>query len=144
MIAVDRARPDELDAVERLVLEAGLPLDGFGEVPTEVFVVRSGSAIVGTAALETHDGHALLRSVAVSEAHRGSGVGSALVAAAEDHAAGEDLEGPYLLTETAEGFFAGRGYRAIARTGGPGPIMASVEWATACGESAVPMVRAPG
>lgn len=142
MIVVDRAGADELDAVARLIESAGLPLDGFGEVPTEVFVVRSAEGIVGTAALEAHAGHGLLRSVAVIAGRRGTGIGSALVAAAEGHAATAGLDGPYLLTETAADFFAGRGYSVIPRDGGPQPIMASVEWATACGESAVPMVRA--
>ena len=111
-------------------------------MPTEFFVAREDDAIVGVAALESHEGHGLLRSVAVAEAHRGAGIGSALVDAAERHAGAAGLDGPYLLTETAADFFAGRGYSVIPRDGGPAPIMASVEWATACGESAVPMVRA--
>ncbi len=144
MVAVDLARPDEMDTVARLIEAAGLPLDGFGSVPTEVFVARTADGIVGTAALEAHAGHALLRSVAVAAELRGTGVGSALVAAAEDHAATAGLEGPYLLTETAADFFSGRGYSIIPRDGGPQPIMASVEWASACSESAVPMVRTAG
>ena len=66
------------------------------------------------------------------------------VAAAEERASAAGLDGPYLLTETAADFFSGRGYSVIPRDEGPQPIMASVEWATACGESAVPMVRSGG
>jgi amino-acid N-acetyltransferase len=144
MFAVDRARPADMEHVAQLIESAGLPLDGFGEVPTAVFVVRTDDGLVGTAALETHGEYGLLRSVAVTDAHRGAGIGSALVAAAESDAAANGLGGPYLLTETAAAFFIGRGYSVIPRDGGPEPIMASIEWATACSESAVPMVRVVG
>ncbi len=140
MIAIESARPSDLPAVRDLIESVGLPLDGFGEVPTEVFVAREGESVVGTASLETHGGDGLLRSVAVDELWRGDGIGDALVRAAEVQAHRIGLAAVYLLTDTAGEFFAGRGYLVIDRDAGPVPIMASIEWSVACGETAIPMM----
>lgn len=140
MITIGRAHPSDLTTVRDLIRRAGLPLDGLGQAPADVFVARSGAEVVGTAALERHGGHGLLRSLAVSEQHRGTGVGSRLAEAAEERARDLGLDGVYLLTDTAPAFFTGRGYVVIERDAAPEPVMVSVEWAVACGESAVPMV----
>ena len=139
MITIDRA---DLAApgLRGLVHDAGLPLDGLGDVPTDVFAAHDRDLLVGVAALEHHGRHGLLRSVAVRAGRRGEGIGTALVAAVERHARAAGVDGLYLLTDTAAAFFAERGYEVIARSSGPAPVMASVEWATACGDTAVPMV----
>lgn len=139
MIRVDPGTASDLPDIRVLVADAGLPLDGLGVVPTDFFVAREDDAVVGTAALEHHSGHGLLRSVVVAESHRGSGIGTRLVAAAERAARDAGLAGIYLLTETAEDFFAARGYRVIARDAGPAAVMSSVEWSEACSVNAVPM-----
>jgi len=140
MIAIESARTSDLPSVRDLILAAGLPLDGFGAVPTETYVARDRGVVVGTASLETHGGDGLLRSVAVDEIRRGERIGAALAGAAEARAREAGLAGVYLLTETAPDFFAHRGYVVIDRDAGPGPIMASVEWSVGCGDTAVPML----
>jgi amino-acid N-acetyltransferase len=47
----------------------------------------------------------------------------------------------YLLTETAEDFFAALGYRAVGRGGLPGAIERSGQFTTMCRTSAVVMTR---
>lgn len=139
MISIDRI---DLGApgVRALVHEAGLPLDGLGDVPTDLFGAHEDDELVGVAALEHHGPHGLLRSVAVAKNRRGEGFGTLLVDAVEAHARASHVDGIYLLTDTAAAFFAERGYEVIARDAGPAPVMASIEWAVACGETAVPMV----
>jgi amino-acid N-acetyltransferase len=133
--------PAELAAIQALVRAAGLPEDGIGAVPTDWFVVRSDGGPIGAIGVEIHDGTGLLRSLVVDPAWRAQGIGSLLADAAEVHGDARGLASLYLLTDTAEGFFTRRGWRRIGRDAAPPAIMASVEWATACGESAVPMVR---
>jgi len=48
----------------------------------------------------------------------------------------------WLLTETAESFFAGLGWARAAREDAPPAIAGSVEFATACPATAVAMRRA--
>jgi N-acetylglutamate synthase-like GNAT family acetyltransferase len=142
-IVISAAHPSDLPAIRDLISEAGLPLDGFGGVAADVIVARDeASIVIGTASLEHHGRNGLIRSVAVDPAHRGGGVGSALAGAVEARALSNGFESVYLLTETAQRFFSGRGYQVVARDSAPGPIAESVEWSQACGVSAIAMMRA--
>jgi len=63
---------------------------------------------------------------------RGTGLGSALVAHAESHARSEGISTLYLLTTTAERFFAARGYVAAERAAAPATIRDTREFADIC------------
>ena len=140
MLVIERAPDLSVPGARHLIAEVGLPLDGLGNVPTDLFTARDGDELVGVAALEHHGRHGLLRSLAVVADRRGEGIGTLLVAAAGTHARDDGLDDIYLLTETAAAFFAGFGFEVIARDAGPAEVMASVEWSVACGDTAVPMV----
>ncbi len=96
---------------------------------------------MGTAALEVYGTAALLRSVAVSSARRGRGLGQALTAAALDLARQHGVAAVYLLTETASAFFGQLGFRPIARAEVAAAVLSSAEFTTACPQSALVMVR---
>jgi amino-acid N-acetyltransferase len=89
--------------------------------------------VVGSAALELHRSGALLRSVVVAADRRGQGrlAGEALALARERGA-----ERAYLLTETADCFFPRFGFRPIGRAEVPEDVRGSVEFVSACPESA--------
>ena len=74
------AQPSDLDAVEGLLAAAGLPVAGVEDQLEDGFVVleRDG-AMVGVAGLEVYGAYGLLRSVAVAESLRGTGLGDAVV-----------------------------------------------------------------
>jgi N-acetylglutamate synthase-like GNAT family acetyltransferase len=74
----------------------------------------------------------LLRSLVVRADARGTGLGSALVAHAESHARSEGISTLYLLTTTAERFFAARGYVAAERAAAPATIRDTREFADIC------------
>jgi amino-acid N-acetyltransferase len=141
MVVLDTGSDSDLPAIRRLLAESGLPLDGLMDVPTRVVVARDGVRVVGAGALEVHGRDGLIRSLVVEPWLRSSGIGSGIVAELERIADESGLMGTYLLTETAERFFARRGYRRIGRSEAPQAVMGSVEWAIACGGSAVPMAR---
>jgi amino-acid N-acetyltransferase len=134
----------DLADVEALVAAAGLPLAGL--VPC----VAGGTAVVcrdpdgrllGVASTERHGDAALLRSVAVVARARGNGIGRALVADALADARAAGAREAWLLTETAESFFAGLGWARAARKDAPPAIAGSMEFATACPATAVAMRR---
>lgn len=141
ILEIRPARPDELDAVERLVSGAGLPTDGLdGAWLTWVALERR--KVIGTASLERYEDALLLRSVAVEDTHRGSGVGTALIATA---LASADSVGPVaLLTEDAAGWFARFGFVPVERTELDVRLQASPELQYACPASAAALVRAIG
>ncbi|HSG79233.1 MAG TPA: arsenic resistance N-acetyltransferase ArsN2 [Acidimicrobiia bacterium] len=134
--------PADLPEILALLTAAGLPAARLGEHgPTDLFVVRVGGRLVGAAALEHHDGDGLLRSVVVAEELRGTGLGRRLTEAALAAAAAADLRSVRLLTETAPGFFAHLGFERFDRSDAPPAIAASEEFAVACPDSAVAMMR---
>jgi amino-acid N-acetyltransferase len=112
------------------------------EILEHFLVARLDKALVGCAGLEVLEEAGLLRSVAVDEAHRGTGLGKELVAAMEEHARDAGVRELYLLTTTAEGFFAGLGYQKIPREQAPPAIAGTTQFSELCPSSSCFMLKA--
>jgi amino-acid N-acetyltransferase len=139
MTTVERARPADGDAIERLLRENQLPLDGLRDHLATAVVARQDGNVVGSAALETYADGVLLRSVAVSPALHARGIGGELTAAAIQLA--RDLRAPaiYLLTTTAERYFPKFGFERIQRSDVPPSVLQSIEFTSVCRSSAAVM-----
>jgi len=96
------------------------------------------TALVG---LEMFGDVALLRSLAVAQGSRGSGAGSRLVSHAEDCAREEGIKALYVLTLTAESFFARRGYVRLPREAAPPAIRRSREFSSLCPAGSAFMIK---
>ena len=141
---IERAAPTDTAAVEELLAANSLPLDGAAEAFGTGVVAREGDQVIAAAAVEPYGDAGLLRSVVVVGARRGRGIGAGVVTASEGLARDLGIDDLYLLTETAEGWFAQRGYRRIARDEVPGSVRSSIEFTTSCSETAVAMKRRLG
>lgn len=141
---IEHATRDDLDAVAALLRASNLPDAGIEPHVETLFVARDGAAIVGTAAIECYADGALLRSVAVVSECRGMGLGALLTQRALDAARERRLERIYLLTETAEDYFARRGFHTVARAAVPASVRTSIEFTTLCPDTATAMVLEPG
>jgi amino-acid N-acetyltransferase len=139
-VIVDRVRPEDEPAIVRLITDSGLPTAGLLDHLESAVVARLDGRIVACAALEIYADGALLRSVAVEESLRGSGLGQQVVRAALDLARQRGTTSVFLLTTTAETFFPRFGFRRVARADVPPGVRASVEFRSACPASAVAMV----
>lgn len=95
----------------------------------------------GVVGIELYGKVGLLRSLAVSEAARGHGCGSELVKEAEKHAAANGVDALYLLTTTAEQFFAFLGYVKVERASLPEAIQRTSEFSALCPSSSIAMVK---
>jgi amino-acid N-acetyltransferase len=84
---------------------------------------------------------ALLRSVAVAQDRRGTGLGHQLTDAALDLARTQGIESLFLLTTTAENYFPKFGFERITRAEVPPGVQQSIEFRSACPASAVVMRR---
>ncbi len=138
-----RLRPttdDDLPAIERLLIAVGLPVDGVAAALSQFVVLDEGTGVVGAAGLEWHGDHALLRSVAVAPETRGRGFARAMVGRVLEPAAARGA-GVYLLTTTAERYFATLGFAAVDRSAVPAEIRASPEFASICPADATVMYR---
>ena len=141
---IDRATVADVPAVEALLAAAGLPRDGAAEAFADGVVARDGSSVVAAAAIERYGAAGLLRSVVVAEGNRGTGLGRAIVAAAEDSARSAGIRDLYLLTETAPGWFPGLGYEVVERAAAAAAVGASIEFTTVCKDVGVAMHKALG
>jgi len=108
---------------------------------TLLFGCVSGGMLAGIIGLELHGADALLRSLAVTGAERGSGLGAALVYHVEAQAADRGVRTVYLLTTTAETYFERLGYRLAARDQAPPAIRRSSQFSGLCPSSASFMMK---
>lgn len=133
------ARPTDWPAISKLLSAASLPLDGAqAHVADFVLAVRD-EQLIGVAALESYGDYGLLRSVAVIADERGHGLGAALTQQLLNRARGAGLRSVVLFTETAQDFFPRFGFVRIERADVPLPVQASIEFQSACPQSAVTM-----
>jgi amino-acid N-acetyltransferase len=138
-LIIEAAAPTDLAAVLDLLDRSALPTAGVAEHFSHAFVARVGGRVVGSAALEIYAEGALLRSVAVDADSRDTGVGQRLTAAALSDAERRNLPAVFLLTTTAERFFPRFGFAVITRADVPSSLLQSVEFRSACPDSAVVM-----
>jgi amino-acid N-acetyltransferase len=135
------SRPS-LSTTLALLQSAGLPTVDLTAEHCEHFFfsgpVNEPSGIVG---LEIYGEVALLRSLVVAPAKRGTGEGSVLLRHAEEHARTNGVRTLYLLTTTAERFFARHGYTHSPRDSAPDAIRATREFSGICPASSVFMKR---
>ncbi len=98
-------------------------------------------APTGIVGVEVYGDVALLRSLVGAPGRRGSGEGSALLEHAEQYARASGASTLYLLTTTAENFFAKHGYGRVSRDAAPAAIRATREFAGICPASSAFMRR---
>ena len=99
------------------------------------------SALAGVVGLEQKGDVGLLRSLAVAQVYRRQGLATQLVNKIEEYARSQQVGTLYLLTLTAEDFFAGRGYQKTDRESAPGALQETTEFKGLCPETAVCMKK---
>ena len=125
----------EIDGqAQQLLAACNLPTDDLQDAANNLrlFGCRADGHLLGLVGLEIHGADALLRSLAVADAARGQGLGDELLTYAERQAASHGVHAIYLLTTTAEAFFAQRGYRLSERATAPLAIAATRQFCGLC------------
>ena len=136
----ERPAMDDLDALRQLLSSSGLSNDGIEGRLEATLVCRDEQGIAATACLEIAGDYGILRSVAVRQDLRGSGLGMLASAAAMRMGRGEGIREFALFTETAQAFFERLGFDAVERDELPGPVRVSAQ-AAECTGSATAMTR---
>ena len=129
-------------AARGLLTSANLPTSDLTDEQLTTFFycgpATAPSALIG---LEIYGPDALLRSLVVDPSLRSAGLGSALVGHVEANSAKHDVGTLYLLTTTAEDFFARRGYHHIDRAVAPAAIRSTREFSGLCPASSAFMFK---
>lgn len=125
------ARPEDVPAIEVLLASSGLTAVAIA-ASRERFLVADRNGIAGVVGSEYVPGAVLLRSLAVAPAARKAGVAAALMdeALARAEAAGSAVA--YLFTNTAAGYFAGRGFAPVERGDVPQAFLDNPAVSTCC------------
>ena len=141
-ITIRLAVRSDWPAIRDLLASEGLPTDDLSpEALGQLQVAQGDTGLLGAVGMD-HYGHlALLRSLIVTPAGRRQGIGRQLTQAAEIAAARTGVEEIYLLTESAESFFASLGFRPSNRAQAPEIIQRTRQFSSLCPTTAVLMVK---
>lgn len=118
-----------------------LPVEDLPENLSGFFGVVEDGKIVGLIGMETYGKHGLLRSMVVDAAYRNRQIADMLVRRLENTALSHGISTMYLLTETAQSYFAKRGYTVTSREDVPEQIKGSSEFSHTCPSSAIVMKK---
>jgi amino-acid N-acetyltransferase len=132
------ARSEDLDAIAALLAKNELPVSDVTTNLLRDFAVAEDAhgSVVGSVGLERFGADALLRSLAVAEPERRAGLGSKLLAHAEETALASGISELWLLTTTASDFFRRTGYAFDDRPSAPAGIQTSMQLAQLCPSTA--------
>lgn len=137
------ARRGDLAAVRLLLAAAGLPAEDVGGFLATAVVGVHGGEVVACGVLEPLGRAALLRSIAVAPRWRGRGWGGRIAAELLALAAALGMPEAWLLTTTAERWFADRGFVRVPREAAPPALRRTTQFASVCPASAALMVKRP-
>jgi amino-acid N-acetyltransferase len=132
------AQEEDISAIKTLLAEAELPGDVEGH-RDDFLVARHEKKVVGCVGMEVRGPDALFRSLAVTPAYRGIGLGRRLYSALEEVAKQRGVKRAYLLTNTIGALAETWGFRRIDRSQVPPAVQVTSEFRGGCCASAVPM-----
>jgi amino-acid N-acetyltransferase len=139
---LETATPADLPAVRALLEELKLPAADVGAGDQHFVMARDGGSLVGCVGVEMYGESALLRSLAVTPARQGEGLGKALTDRAISEARARGARRAFLLTTTAEAYCRRLGFERIDREQVPAPVVASAQFRSLCPATAVCMWKA--
>lgn len=127
-VSIGPASGGDLDGIKRLLIGSLLPSRDVGSPRQRFIVATEGGRLVGCAGLQVAGQDGLVRSMAVHWTRRNAGLGSRLHRRLLFEAALAGVRTLYVVTTTAEDFFAGHGFRKIAAHEVPLELRASEEF----------------
>ena len=134
------AQSKDFSSALQLLKQNNLPTEDIAE-GSLLFISREEDNVVGTIGIEFYKDSALLRSLAVAEEKRSTGLGKELVQFLEDFARKNGAKQLVLLTTTAAAYFQKKGYAIITRDDVPEELKKSSEFTSACPASATVMTK---
>jgi len=135
---------EELDiqSIRELICSSGLPSSDVDGKAQKMFVAEFDQKIVAVGGIEIHGGIALVRSIAVAPEYRKSGIASNIYQLLEQYARSSEVEGLYLITESAMEYFQKFGFTELERETAPCLIKQTSQFSELCPSSATVMFKA--
>jgi N-acetylglutamate synthase-like GNAT family acetyltransferase len=111
---------------------AKLPVTDLGNAAATYFRIERLAKHLGYGGMEIYDKGALLRSVVVPEAERGTGAGRQVVECLLGVLSSKNVRRVYLLTAGAVPFFEHLGFQKLERSAAPASILATHQASSIC------------
>ena len=134
--------PDEMPTARALLASCELPTADLDDPTITLAGAFEDTSLLGVVGLQACGDLGLLRSLAVGPAHRDGGVARALCEHIFELAASRSMRTLWLLTTTAEAYFARLGFAPVPRDAVPASIASTREFSSLCPSSARVMCRA--
>ncbi len=131
----------KFDLAKEMLKKADLPYHDIEDGNLVLYSCVEKEQIIGIGGYEQYGESALIRSVAIDNNLRGRGIGTLLVKEIESQAIKNGIKTFYLLTTTADQFFAKINYLTMNREDVPKLIKNTSEFSSICPSSAVCMYK---
>ncbi len=142
MYSFRKATAADFPEIQKILDRVSLPADGVEAHLQNFLICQVAESIVACGGFEAYFPAALLRSLAVLPAYQGKGIGQKLINTLLEKFRIERFNQLFLLTFDAEKYFQRHfGFRVVSRSQAPPAIRNSVEFTTACPQSAICMVK---
>jgi amino-acid N-acetyltransferase len=138
-IEIRLATEGDRPVVTALLKSENLPVEDLPASLKTFFLAEHDSRVVGVIGLEEYGADGLLRSLVVNPLFRNENIAARLLAELELNAKALGIGYLYLLTETAPGYFAKKGFDKISRSDVPALLQTSSEFSHVCPQSATVM-----
>ena len=129
------------EAILSLLQSEKLPVEDLATNLPNFFIATDNGFVIGAVGLEIYGRDGLLRSLVVKPEYRKMKIAARLVNEIESMGRSFGLNNIYLLTETAQHYFSGKGFQAIDRKDAPVLLQQSPEFSHVCPSSAVLMKK---
>ena len=137
---VRRASAGDFHAIRKLLQSESLPVEDISPVLPHFFVVERDGKVLAVIGLEICGEEGLLRSLAVDVEYRNQSLATQLIRELISHARDTGVKTIYLITTTAEGYFARKGFTMISRSEVPSSISSTLEFTSLCPSTATVMM----
>lgn len=126
------AQAADFEPVAQFLVAAKLPVSDLPDGLPGFFLAFAGDQLAATAGVEIFGKIGLLRSVAVAPDLRSKGIGEQTFRAAIARARADGAAEIWLITNTAEAYFAKRGFQRMERAAAPPEIAATEQFNGLC------------
>jgi len=140
-LVFETAREEDLEWVISILNENDLCVD---DIPSEnilLKLVRSENDPIAIYGFELFGHEGILRSIAVAEEYKGTGIGTQIMRQVKIDVKELELRNLFLLTTTAKKFFEKFGFSIIERETAPVVLQQSYEFLNFCPDTAIVMSK---
>lgn len=136
---IRHANPEDFLPVCALLESENLPVSDLRKDMKDFFLAEMENQTVASIGIDRYGQDALLRSMVVNSPQRNLGIASELVSHLEAHARQQGIYTLYLITNTAEDYFARMAFEPITREQVPSLVATSAEFNGLCPASSTIM-----